>query len=99
MEKRLKILKAVLLLKKSGKKESKEKLIEKTEKYYGRDIDVYIQWLKDPYSFEAEDNEDSPEIEKLEEVDEERLYTSCTAGDYTPACPWNAPGMSVRDFI
>lgn len=24
---------------------------------------------------------------------------SATAGDYSPSCPWNAPGMSVRDFI
>ena len=27
-------------------------------------------------------------------------YTpSCTAGDYGPGNPWDAPGMSVRDFI
>ena len=27
-------------------------------------------------------------------------YTpSATAGDYSPSCPWNAPGMSVSDFI
>ena len=24
---------------------------------------------------------------------------SATAGDYSPSSPWNAPGMSVRDFI
>lgn len=24
---------------------------------------------------------------------------SATAGDYSPSAPWNAPGMSVRDFI
>ena len=24
---------------------------------------------------------------------------SATAGDYGPSCPWNAPGMSIRDFI
>lgn len=24
---------------------------------------------------------------------------SATAGDYSPSCPWNAPGMSVSDFI
>ena len=33
----------------------------------------------------------------LERDDE---YTpSATNGDYGPSCPWNAPGMSVRDFI
>lgn len=27
-------------------------------------------------------------------------YTpSATAGDYSPSCPWNAPGMSIHDFI
>lgn len=24
---------------------------------------------------------------------------SATAGDYSPSSPWNAPGMSVKDFI
>ena len=24
---------------------------------------------------------------------------SATAGDYSPSSPWNAPGMSIRDFI
>lgn len=27
-------------------------------------------------------------------------YTpSATRGDYSPSCPWNAPGMSISDFI
>lgn len=27
-------------------------------------------------------------------------YTpSATNGDYSPSCPWNAPGMSIRDFF
>ena len=31
---------------------------------------------------------------------EEEEYTpSATHGDYSPSCPWNAPGMSVSDFI
>lgn len=24
---------------------------------------------------------------------------SAEAGDYSPSCPWNAPGMSISDFI
>lgn len=24
---------------------------------------------------------------------------SSTNGDYSPSCPWNAPGMSIHDFI
>lgn len=31
---------------------------------------------------------------------EDDEYTpSATAGDYSPSNPWDAPGMSVRDFI
>ena len=26
-------------------------------------------------------------------------YTSATSGDYSPSNPWNAPGMSIKDFI
>lgn len=33
-------------------------------------------------------------------ADKDRIYTpSATGGDYSPSSPWNAPGMSVRDFI
>lgn len=24
---------------------------------------------------------------------------SASAGDYSPSAPWNAPGMSIKDFI
>jgi len=36
------------------------------------------------------------EIEDEEDVHE---YTSATSGDYGPSSPWNAPGMSVSNFI
>ena len=32
-------------------------------------------------------------------IEEERYTPSSTAGDYSPGSPWNAPGMSVKDFI
>ena len=31
--------------------------------------------------------------------DNDDYCPSATAGDYSPASPWNAPGMSIRDFI
>lgn len=31
--------------------------------------------------------------------DDEEYTPSATAGDYSPSCPWNAPGMRVSDFI
>lgn len=30
---------------------------------------------------------------------EEHYCPSATAGDYSPGNPWDAPGMSIRDFI
>ena len=34
-----------------------------------------------------------------EEEDDEEYIPSATNGDYGPGDPWNAPGMSVSDFI
>ena len=34
-----------------------------------------------------------------EEECEEEYCPSSTNGDYSPSCPWNAPGMSIKDFI
>ncbi len=36
---------------------------------------------------------------KEDEEDESHYCPSAWAGDYSPSCPWNAPGMSIRDFI
>ena len=56
----------------------------------------------------ADDHEDPFEDDE-EEVDmsDEAIdalvaswdISSCTNGDYSPSNPWDAPGMSVRDFI
>ena len=31
--------------------------------------------------------------------DDDEYTPSATRGDYSPSCPWNAPGMSIHDFI
>lgn len=31
--------------------------------------------------------------------DEDDYTPSATMGDYSPSNPWDAPGMSIRDFI
>lgn len=31
--------------------------------------------------------------------DEEEYVPSAENGDYSPSDPWNAPGMSIKDFI
>lgn len=40
---------------------------------------------------------DESDLEE-EEVDEHD-YTSSTNRDYSPSNPWDAPGMSIKDFI
>lgn len=37
--------------------------------------------------------------EDYEDYDEESYSPSSTNGDYSPSNPWDAPGMSIRDFI
>lgn len=38
------------------------------------------------------------EIERLEDEYDEYI-PSVTKGDYSPSNPWDAPGMSIHDFI
>lgn len=40
-------------------------------------------------------------LEYLDEMEygDEPYVPSASNGDYSPSCPWNAPGMSVSDFI
>lgn len=93
MERRLKILKGVLLLRRVNRYQSKEEQIEEIDKYCSdEEIDRWIEALKKPE--EETEFEGSPEI-----IEEEQRYTSCTARDYSPSNPWDAPGMSIRDFI
>lgn len=43
---------------------------------------------------------DKDYFEDLEEEDEDEEYTSSASrGDYSPSNPWDAPGMSMSDFI
>ncbi len=40
------------------------------------------------------------DCEELDDAYEEDEYIpSSTNGDYSPSNPWDAPGMSIRDFI
>lgn len=43
---------------------------------------------------------ENDEIEEYEDFDNDNEnHLSAENGDYSPSCPWNAPGMSVKDFI
>lgn len=48
-------------------------------------LDVYIGEEDDDFDYSGSD--------------EYPQTTSCTYGDYGPSNPWDAPGMSIRDFI
>lgn len=57
--------------------------------------------------YEMEGTEDDPGLGVCDRYEEGKPscyendeYTpSATAGDYSPSCPWKAPGMSESDFI
>ena len=63
------------------------------------------RYFKDPHNlcYLAEIDEvdgNSEACENFEESYNEDEYTpSATRGDYSPSNPWDAPGMSIRDFI
>lgn len=50
-----------------------------------------------PWSFDEED--DKTDELGTEEVEDDEYTSSATAGDYSPSNPWDAPGMSAKDFI
>lgn len=88
------VLHAVLLSRTVNKHASKEEDIELYRELSKEGLVEYIEHFYDP----------EPEITSEERADwdlefENRYSPSCTHGDYSPSCPWNAPGMSVSDFI
>ena len=42
---------------------------------------------------------DEDEFDNEELLDEKEYVPSSTYRDYGPSNPWDAPGMSVRDFV
>ena len=71
------------------------------EKYARPGSDDYSWWARmyakgaDNYPYYSEE-----EVKEDEYGYDDGDYTpSSTRGDYSPSNPWDAPGMSVRDFI
>lgn len=76
---------AVLLLRTVNKYETKERQLYTYDRYCTKEMLAdYIVHFHDPIT---------------EKWDHENEYTSASVGDYGPSHPWDAPGMSVRDFI
>lgn len=56
-----------------------------------------VREMEEPENREVDDEYEYSDYE-YHEMDE--YYTpSATRGDYSPSCPWKAPGMSISDFI
>lgn len=51
------------------------------------------------YNIEAACIDDSDDGDDEDDWNEEDAWSSATDGDYSPAAPWNAPGMSAGDFV
>lgn len=110
---KLKVLKAILLLRKFNRSSSKEEQVAEVNEWIKEGImteqslQEWINGLKEEIakSPEQQEKESKQFIEEICKAEAEyyqsdkEYYTSCTAGDYGPSNPWDAPGMSIRDFI
>ncbi len=83
------------------------------EEHYAKQIREYnyeyallCDFINSPFILEDEDSVEY--LEKIKEIGslvvyrpvyKDDCYTSSTNGDYSPSNPWDAPGMSIRDFI
>lgn len=111
MKREQNILKAVLLLRKFNTYQTKEEQIEEVKEYFSKgymtdeSLQEWIDGLKEelaksPEQLEAEAEE---RIERMCELDAEQArqeMESCRyEKEYGPSNPWDAPGMSISDFI
>lgn len=82
---------------------SKETLIKMYSNVPKEELEDYILHYFDEEDETIDGTEDicaKAEDLVLSELSAEKHYCpSCTCGDYSPSCPWNAPGMSIHDFI
>lgn len=70
-------------------------------------IDQWIESLKEEIAKIPEQREEESQEyiewlmeQELKELERDDHYCpSATAGDYSPSCPWKAPGCSVDMFI
>lgn len=104
------ILKAVLLMReKLGiKSSSKEEQMRYAGMLTNKEIGTWTEYLCEEINKTPEQKQKEAEERIMLEkdfVNEDFVNdffhdsVSCTAGDYSPSSPWNAPGMSIRDFI
>jgi hypothetical protein len=86
--------KELVLLRTVNRCDSKENQMQDFDQYYSNEqLADYIEHFHDPQpDFDEEAYWDELAMEEAKE-------RSCTARDYGPSNPWDAPGMSIHDFI
>lgn len=69
--------------------------------YDGHSLEEAKAKLKDYLDIEAKSewHDDKIRIYIYSDCDEDDYTPSATRGDYSPSNPWDAPGMSIKDFI
>ena len=66
------------------------------ESYFGYDYCSIYEMS----ATEEEDINNAKDCDRYEEeTEEDRHCPSSTEGDYGPGNPWDAPGMSIKDYI
>lgn len=71
---------------------------------YEKHTFLYFRRVPDDFGISYDIYERNKEKEDEEErqamcANDEEYTPSATHGDYSPSCPWRAPGMSISDFI
>lgn len=81
----------------------KSKTVEVREKWYN---DAYDENIDKVTTQKISDGRNTEYISMdlftiwADDIEDDREYTpSATRGDYSPSHPWDAPGMSISDFI
>lgn len=77
---------------------TRSRLEELATEFKDRLIETDEEFAKNYFPFELHDYE-MEFFGIVEESDEEEYTPSAENGDYSPSNPWDAPGMSVSDFI
>ena len=91
------LLHAVLLLRTVNKYEPKEKQLQYYSTLSNDELIDYITHFHDPQPDMDDIWDDAWEYSEYDFYG--NYCPSCTNGDYSPGNPWDAPGMSIHDFI
>jgi len=110
IQRNLIILKATLLLREilGVRSSSKEEMIRMGRKYTDSELSLWLTSLQKEIS--KSDDERKREAEERIQLEMEHDFPQncgfskpiticCSNRDYGPSNPWDAPGMSVKDFI